>query len=121
MGESKAVVHSHPPYSIALSSLYEKIPSVYLGQAYFFGSEVPIMDYVTAGTEEMAEKIAPLLEEHPGLIIQNHGLITIGNGLAEALQRTFVVEDNAKIFYMAKNLGEPELLPDGAMGELQRV
>ena len=44
------------------------------------------------------------------LLMQNHGLITVGHNLKEAYYRTEVIEDAARIYWIASTVGTPRTL-----------
>lgn len=110
--EVNAIVHTHSIYANVLGTLRDEIPTVYVGQAYFVGGAVPVSEYVSPHTEDMARLVAEYLKDSPCMVIRNHGLITVGKNLGEALQRAVVVEDNSKIFHEAYRMRKPELFPE---------
>jgi ribulose-5-phosphate 4-epimerase/fuculose-1-phosphate aldolase len=60
----------------------------------------------------MAEVIVPLLKDHAGVLLQNHGVVTVADTIEEALLRAIYVEEVAKVYHQALLVGEPVLLPD---------
>lgn len=101
-----AVIHSHPTYANVLGLLYDEIPAVYIGQAYFVGGAVPVANYTPVGSEEMAKSVVENLKNSSVMVIRNHGLVATGKNLGEALQRSLATEDNSEIYCKARNLGE---------------
>ena len=47
-----------------------------------------------------------------GLLMRNHGLITVGKTMKEAYYRTEVVEDAARVFWIARSMGTPRVLSE---------
>lgn len=118
-----AVVHSHPMYSNSLGLVLDEIPPVSGTHGYFFGDAIPVVSYVMAGTEEMAEEVASNLAGSPGLVIRNHGIVVTGGDVSEALTRALEMENNSEMYYKAKTLGmgEPEPLDKKTIEKLQEV
>ena len=106
-----AVVHAHPPtatgYAVAGKSLdeYSMIDTVIA-----IGS-IPLTPYGTPSTEEVPEAIAPYLQEHDVLLLQNHGALTVGADLITAYYRMETLELFAKISLTAHLLGGAQEIP----------
>lgn len=107
-----AVVHAHPPVSTGFACAgvpidYEVFPEVIamIGEIRFVGYETPT-------TQELADKIAENITDVEALLLENHGIITVGSNLEQAYQRAELLEDFAKITFVAKLLGGPKTLPE---------
>ncbi len=44
------------------------------------------------------------------LLMRNHGLLTVGGAVREAYYRTEVIEEAARIFWVARSVGTPQVL-----------
>ena len=111
LGEVNAVIHTHSLYACVLSMLYDEVPLVHVEQIFLIGSPIPISKYVTPGTEEMAMVVVEKLKKVPAMIIRNHGPVVTGDNLNEALKRSLTIEDVSKIYYSARCIQEPRLIP----------
>lgn len=106
-----AVVHAHPPtatgYAVAGRSMndYSMIEMVIA-----IGS-VPLTPYGTPSTNEVPDAIAPYLQEHDVLLLQNHGALTVGCDLITAYYRMESLELLAKISLTAHLLGGAQEIP----------
>lgn len=106
-----AVVHAHPPtatgYAVAGRSMndYSMIETVIA-----IGS-VPLTPYGTPSTNEVPEAIAPYLQQHDVLLLQNHGALTVGCDLITAYYRMESLELLAKISLTAHLLGGAQEIP----------
>lgn len=113
-----AVVHAHPPtatgYAVAGKSLdeYSMIETVIA-----MGS-VPLTPYGTPSTGEVPEAIAPYLQKHDVLLLQNHGALTVGSDLVTAYYRMESLELFAKISLTAHLLGGAKELPSDKIDKL---
>lgn len=113
----EAIVHTHPPTTIGvISAGLKKIPFMFPDQVALVGS-VPAIDYVVPCSQELADAVVAAMGQPTvnALLMQNHGLITVGHNLKEAYYRTEVIEDAARVFWIAKTVGTPRTLsPDEA-------
>lgn len=101
-----AIIHTHPPYCIALSLIGEELPIMYPDQAALVG-RTSILPYVIPTTELLAEACAASLATACSVILSHHGLVTTGRNLREAYYRTEVVEESSKIYLAARAAGNP--------------
>ncbi len=101
---AKAIIHSHPPYTVAMSMLENEITPIDSEGNYFLNS-VPIFETKkTIGSEEVAEKIPSLLSAHGKIaVLKYHGSFAIGDNLEEAFLWTTTLEKSAQIAYLVKN------------------
>jgi L-fuculose-phosphate aldolase len=106
-----AVVHTHPPVTIAvISSGYDEIPFMFPDHVALVG-KIPSIEYVIPCSEELASAVISALKPSDnGLLLKNHGLITVGSTLKQAYYRTELIEDAARVFWMAKSIGTPRIL-----------
>jgi L-fuculose-phosphate aldolase len=77
--------------------------AVYLGP-------VPSVPYATPGTEEMAEKLRPLLPDHNAFLLQRHGVLVLGKDLQDAFNRLEHLEHVAHVAYLVCSMGTIEPL-----------
>ena len=110
-----AIVHTHPPVTIGvISAGHAEIPFMFPDQVALVG-KAPLLDYVTPCTQELADAAAAAMREPDitALLLQNHGLITIGHNLKEAYYRSELIEDAARIYWIAATVGTPRILTAG--------
>jgi L-fuculose-phosphate aldolase len=112
------IVHNHSPYASTFASLGEPIgPSHYL--IAFAGDQVPVAPYETYGTEALGEiAVDTLGEEYNACLLENHGVLAVGDDIDSAFETALMVEYCARIHYQALSIGEPNLLPDD---EIERL
>ena len=104
------VMHTHSPYATAFGVIYQPIPMILSDSALYLGCEVPIMAYHMSGTLEFAERVADTLQDGPAVIWGNHGAVVVGVDLSLAFSTAHALEDSAKVYAIAKQLGNPVLL-----------
>lgn len=113
-----AMVHTHPAHCIALTLVESKLPMLFPDQAALVG-DVGFVPYVVPTTNVLAEAVAAKLNDHNSLLLENHGLVTVGKNLREAFYRTEVVEESARIYLLAKSVGVPKALTAKEYKEIQ--
>lgn len=112
------IVHTHSPYASTFASLGESIPASHYLIAYA-GTEVPVAGYEHPGTVELGERAAGVLgTDHDACLLQNHGVVAVGEDGDAALQTAVMVEYCARIHYQASAIGEPLIMDDGDLEPL---
>jgi len=112
-----AVVHTHSVYATTMACLNREIPAVHYLVAYS-GHKVPLAPYATFGSDELAAGVAATIGEYNAVLLANHGLATVGPNLATAFAVAEEIELVARIYYQARSIGEPVILP---RDEMERV
>lgn len=100
-----AIVHSHPPFSIAASLAGVSLEELILPEVILAFGKIPTAPYKLTGTKEMASGVAEKLASSDGVILERHGALTVGNTLDDALAKLERIEHTAKILTYAKLLG----------------
>lgn len=100
-----AIVHTHSEYATAVSCLAdtEYLPPFHYMIVLFGGFLVPIAEYETFGTKALSESILNALgSTYTGCLISNHGTVTTGSTLQEAILRSRELESLCKTYLMAR-------------------
>jgi len=105
-----SVVHTHPLYASTLSVLIDELPAVHYLIA-LLGGPVRVAPYARYGSLELAENSLRGLQGRYAVILQNHGATTYGESLASAYVRSVYLEWLCRLYYQARMLGQPLLLP----------
>ncbi|OTA42216.1 MAG: hypothetical protein A6D92_00775 [Symbiobacterium thermophilum] len=106
------VVHTHSLHATAFACTGREIPVISTELAALVGAEVPCAPYAPAGTERLAEVVAEALgDEGAAALLQNHGVVTVGETVEQAYAAAVAVEVAAQVFLLARQLGEPIVLP----------
>jgi len=109
----QAVIHSEPIYVNVFGVLGRPIEPVVITLLLSFGGPVPVMPFMPSGSVDFGMRMLATMGECPGVIWGQHGCLTVGRNLDEALRRTVVLEGGAKVAYLAQQLGTPSVLvPD---------
>lgn len=104
-----AVIHAHPPCTIARSLIEDEIIPVDSEGSYFLHKVPVIALEVTAGSEEMTEAIPSVLKKYKICVLRGHGTFSTGQLLEEAFQWTSALETSCQVLNALKSLGvEPK-------------
>lgn len=115
--EVRSVVHTHSEYATTFACLQQPIEPLH----YIIGSvgeKVRCCEYKTFGTRELAEEAFHFIHEDKGILLGNHGVLTIGSDLASAFSVAKDIEFLAKLDYRARCIGTPKLLNQAQMKEV---
>jgi L-fuculose-phosphate aldolase len=111
------IVHTHPANVIALTLVGTELPVMFPDQAALVG-KVGFVPYVLPTTDLLADAVADKINDYNSLLLGNHGLVTVGKNLREAYYRTEVCEESAKIYLLAKAVGEPKVMTEEEFAEV---
>jgi L-ribulose-5-phosphate 4-epimerase len=109
MPEVGGVVHTHSNYATAWAAIGEPIPCVLTAIADEFGAEIPVGPFAKIGDDSIGRGIVATLTGHrsPAVLMQNHGVFTIGANARDAVKAAVMCEDAAKTVFIARQLGNP--------------
>jgi L-ribulose-5-phosphate 4-epimerase len=103
------VVHTHSTYATAWAARGEPIPCVLTMGADEFGGEIPVGPFAIIGDDSIGRGIVETLRQHrsPAVLMQNHGVFTIGPTARAAVKAAVMCEDVARTVHVARQLGAP--------------
>ncbi|MQF69011.1 class II aldolase/adducin family protein [SAR202 cluster bacterium AD-804-J14_MRT_500m] len=110
--EITAVVHTHPKFAGILAVSAKPLPALLDEMVINLGGSILVADYAFPGTEELADAAVRVLGDRMAVILRNHGLITAGMNLDDAVSNTLLVEHASQIFVYTSLLGETHPLPN---------
>src|SRR5512140_3543629 len=103
-------VHTHAPVATAFGICHQSFPPINT-DAVFLRDTVTVPWHMP-GSKDLADAVAAALEKSRGAILQNHGLMTVGENLRKAATRAMMLEETAKIVLYCKQFGDTvSLLP----------
>jgi L-fuculose-phosphate aldolase len=105
-----AVIHTHAPYCTTLAVLDRPIPPFHYMVAKAGGSDIRLAPYATYGTPELSAHALAAMEGRKACLLSHHGMLAAGKNLDAALKLTVEVEELARIYWQAIQVGEPSLL-----------
>jgi ribulose-5-phosphate 4-epimerase/fuculose-1-phosphate aldolase len=89
-----ALAHTHPPATVTMSAL-RTVPEVYDQESCFLAGEVGIVEEEYSGLASTEERVRPMaegLKKYHAIILPNHGAITRGHNVQEAVFLMLLLE-----------------------------
>lgn len=114
-----AVVHAHPPIATAFAVAGIPLDRAVLAEVVTTLGSVPIADYATPSTRELPEAVRKYVKAHDGMLLANHGALTLGADLFSAYYKMETIEHFARISFTARMLGGERLLSREEVVRLQ--
>lgn len=117
----RAAIHAHPAHATALTVAGIPFPVDVLPELLEGLGPVPTTDFATPSTDENAYAIREHIVGHDAVLIRNHGAITVGRDLDEALINLERIEHVARVIVLAQGLGEIRRLPPEIIEKLHEL
>lgn len=102
-----SVIHAHPPAATAFAATSTVLDTLQLPEMMVLLGPVAMVPYATPGTQDMALTLEPFLRSYDAFLLENHGALSLGCDLRQAAQRMELIEQNARITLMVRQLGPP--------------
>jgi L-fuculose-phosphate aldolase len=115
----KAVVHAHPPIATGFAVAGIPLDRAVLAEVVTTLGSVPIAEYATPSTRELPDAVRKYVKAHDGMLLANHGALTLGGDLYAAYYKMETIEHFAKISLVARMLGGERLLSREEVFRLQ--
>lgn len=112
MPEVNAVIHTHQVYASAVGLVEDVMPAAVTTLPNACLGPVTVAPYSSTASLEMGITSVKYLNKKRAVILKNHGVITVGGTLKEALYAAVYLEDAAKTYIMAKAIGKPSILSE---------
>jgi L-fuculose-phosphate aldolase len=121
--EVNAVIHTHPKTLVALTAAGHDLKAMYADYHVYLGSHVPHLPYITVTTPELADAVEKEYRDSRcvGVVLRNHGAITVGESIREAVFRTQAMDEQSLIQWQALQVGTPTFLSDDECGKLDML
>jgi L-fuculose-phosphate aldolase len=116
-----AVVHAHPPITIALSIAGISMATCLLPEVIVTLGLIPTTEYAMPSSEENVRAISTLIDHHDALVLQRHGSLTVGASPMHAYMRLETLEQNARILFALAQLGVENPLDPTEVGKLLQL
>ncbi|MFD7321743.1 class II aldolase/adducin family protein [Streptomyces sp. NPDC059875] len=109
--DAVAAAHSHSLHGKAFSSLGIPLDPITQDACAFFEDHGMYDDYRGVVNElDEGERVAKALGDHKAVILKNHGLLTVGHSVAEAVWWFITMERSCQAQLLAMAAGTPQLI-----------
>ena len=115
----QAVVHAHPPTATGFAVAGIPLDRAVLAEVLTTLGSIPIAEYATPSTRELPEAVRQYIKAHDGMLLANHGALTVGGDLYSAYYKMETIEHFAKISLVARLLGRENLISRQEVDRLQ--
>lgn len=105
-----AIVHVHPKYTIAFSTLGEDFLPVHHYGAPFHDNLAIFKSPGQTASDDRARELASQLGGNRVILQQGHGSIVVGRDIIEATLLTLFLEEACEMIYIARQMGKPQYL-----------
>lgn len=116
----QAIVHAHPSIATGFAVAGIPLDRPILAEAVVLLGPVPITQYGTPTTEELSEAVLKYIHSHNGILLANHGALTVGGDLWEAYFRMETLEHVAQVSFVAHLLGKVNILSEENVKKLSK-
>jgi L-fuculose-phosphate aldolase len=117
----QAVVHAHPPTATGFAVAGIPLDRAVLAEVLTTLGSIPIAAYATPSTQELPDAVRKYIKAHDGMLLANHGALTVGSDLYSAYYKMETIEHFATISLVARVLGRENLLAREEVVRLQEL
>jgi len=121
---ARVVLHTHQTWAVALNMLKDnRILPASQTAAFFHGTVAYDDTYAgTADFIEEGERLARLIGDKHVLFMKNHGVLVVGDSVAQAYRRLYKLERVCRAQILALSTGQPlEILSQEIIAQVQAV
>ena len=119
--DAQVVLHAHPPTTTGMAVAGVEIHPTLIAEAVVsLGDRIPLAPYAMPGTEESNDALAKLISHYDVVMLENHGVIAVGDDLEQAFLRVELCEHLAKIQLAAEQAGGARRIPDADIQRLMK-
>ena len=113
--DHKAIVHAHPPGLVALTLLAQIRDAEALGNllsrmhteiGYFLFKQLAYLPYMVPGSVELGRATAEVLRTCKATLWDKHGVVAIGETMAQALDWIEILEKAAQVYWLVASSGQ---------------
>lgn len=121
--DAHAVFHSQPPYTTLIACAKNKIiRTALIPETVAYIEKIKVIPYCHAGSIDLAKKCGKGAIEADVLLLENHGLVTFGASIEDAVNKTLTFEYLCRLTVIAKTAGiELKVIQPRQAGEFLRL
>ncbi|MFP5405243.1 MAG: class II aldolase/adducin family protein, partial [Gammaproteobacteria bacterium] len=119
---ARVVLHTHQTWALALNMLKDNRLLPASQTAAFFHGRIAYDDHYTGLAADLAEgeRLAGLIGDKQAVFMKNHGVLVVGDTIAQAYRRLYRLERVCRAQILAMSTGEPlQVLSDEIVARVQ--
>ncbi|RLD54472.1 MAG: class II aldolase/adducin family protein [Bacteroidetes bacterium] len=117
----KAIVHAHPVYATSFAIAGKEIKTNLAGEAWAVLGKTVIAPYALMGSQNLADNVGKAALKGNCILMENHGILTVGENLLQAFDRLEVLEAAAKMNLITQLLGSSRELSPRELKEISSL
>lgn len=117
----QAIVHAHPVFASLFTAIRTKINTCLTAEAKAILGDPLFVKYAVMGSLALAEVAAENILKSDILLLENHGILTVGSNLLQAFDKIEVLENAAKMTLMTEMTGKKSPLDKIRIQEIERL
>jgi L-fuculose-phosphate aldolase len=106
----QAVVHTHAPTATAFGIAGIEILPLQIEVFMLLPRGVPIVPFKSPGSKALAEAVQKKITDYDAVVLENHGIVTVGSTIEAACTLNEMVEEAAKIQFTTVVLAGKETI-----------
>jgi L-fuculose-phosphate aldolase len=115
-----AVVHAHPVTATSFAALKQDINCHLTAESYSVLGRPQLAPYAMMGTRKLAEVVSQCVKDTNVVIMQNHGVLTVGPTMLKAFDRLEVLETAAKMTWITATMQCPNPMTEEMLEEIDK-
>ncbi len=116
-----AIVHAHPVFATSFTAMKRKINTSLTAEACAILGEPVFVPYALMGTKELATVVSEQVGRSDILLLENHGILSVGKDLLQAFDKIEVLENAARMTVIIEMMGKKSPLTAGRIDEINRL
>lgn len=115
----RGIAHTHSPYATSFATLGREIPVILIEMVAFLEGDAQVAKYAPPSSEELGLRVLEKLQDRKATLLESHGVVAVGETLEKALMAATIVEDAAKIYHLALQVGHPKIIREDRIREMK--
>ena len=116
-----AIVHAHPTFATSFTAMDREINTTLTAESVAILGKPVFVPYALMGTRELAEIVAANITKSDILLLENHGILSIGKNLLQAFDKIEVLENAARMTVITEIMGSKKALSDERADQLEKL
>ena len=99
------VIHAHPTYLTAHALCGKPVRSEAYPELIVVYGSIEVAAYGRPGTDDICKEVAPLLQKEDVILLENHGALSVGKTVFDAMNAMEAAEASARVLTVAGQVG----------------
>lgn len=116
-----AIVHAHPTFATSFTAMDREIDIFLTAESVAILGKPVFVPYALMGTRELAETVADNITKSDILLLENHGILSIGKNLLQAFDKIEVLENAARMTVITEIMGSKKTLSGDRADQIEKL